>query len=597
MAATDQRRSSQALPSYYRQVNTPEVSHSFRNFDDPDIFSEFDRSVRQVHSKNFVLDFGDDEAWCGFDLGVDSIKSLLKADRPSSLSTRWINIWKPQEQDDVLSALAKTYDFSPRLYALMCSKPRKRRSTPSSSKASSSFTRQLRRQAFSRRQPQDSLDLEDQIGMKDFNPKSDLSFDRGINQYDLADAVWHWSSVDWGRSFLCLGFNSLYKIAPSNSSEEDEVLAKSNLPAGKRVWSWLILCDDKTVITIHEDPYAHLDEGEQLNAQDEKALLAVRRNLINVFRQCSKGYDASSDNPLMQLPIRRRVGEGEVEQAHRATDAPGLLFYCLFDDWYSTYSLVAKLEHQYSAKLNDLRECMFKEPELSHIDHLHHLGQQLSVLRRLYQSYEYLIDRVLEKREPTLASLKNSHVLTSGGMGSPVLSSGNESLDTSTYIATRGIPEEHLLGVSLSSAARVRFERLKYRIRLYALSEIQECLDLKDQMVMMNFNLVALNQTFFVERLTRVTLLVAKITVLFLPVSLMTAYFSCQFRGVEFTVSEYWVWFGVVIALSISGLAFFSFISGTMEGKLAYKSFSRKMYEAGRLVLRQRGRGKGKGTS
>lgn len=38
-------------------------------------------------------------------------------------------------------------------------------------------------------------------------------------------------------------------------------------------------------------------------------------------------------------------------------------------------------------------------------------------------------------------------------------------------------------GVSLSSAATVRFERLRDRIKLYALSEIQECLDEKDSLV------------------------------------------------------------------------------------------------------------------
>lgn len=46
-----------------------------------------------------------------------------------------------------------------------------------------------------------------------------------------------------------------------------------------------------------------------------------------------------------------------------------------------------------------------------------------------------------------------------------------EPLSTQTY------------GVSLSSAATVRFERLRDRINLYALSEIQECLDEKESLV------------------------------------------------------------------------------------------------------------------
>ena len=35
-------------------------------------------------------------------------------------------------------------------------------------------------------------------------------------------------------------------------------------------------------------------------------------------------------------------------------DSPGLLFYYLFDDWYTSYALVAKKEQQYAARLDDL---------------------------------------------------------------------------------------------------------------------------------------------------------------------------------------------------------------------------------------------------
>ena len=36
------------------------------------------------------------------------------------------------------------------------------------------------------------------------------------------------------------------------------------------------------------------------------------------------------------------------------SDAPGLLFYYLFDDWYSTYSLVTQDKNQYTVKLKKL---------------------------------------------------------------------------------------------------------------------------------------------------------------------------------------------------------------------------------------------------
>jgi hypothetical protein len=118
------------------------------------------------------------------------------------------------------------------------------------------------------------------------------------------------------------------------------------------------------------------------------------------------------------------------------------------------------------------RQEMFVKPELRHIERLHHIGRQLAVLKRLYISYELLIDRILDKQELTLASLKNSHIV-----------SGRESLASSN--AHLPDPVVGLLGVSLSSAARVRFARLKNNLRLYALTEIQECIDQKETLVMM----------------------------------------------------------------------------------------------------------------
>lgn len=166
---------------------------------------------------------------------------------------------------------------------------------------------------------------------------------------------------------------------------------------------------------------------------------------------------------------------------------------------------------------------MLVTASLTHVDQLHHIGRQLAVLKRVYQSYELIIERVLKKQEATLASLKNSRIL-----------SGVDSLSSSLPgVGSPGptMPEtDSLLGVALSSAARARFERLKDRIKLYALSEIQECLDQKESLVMMNFNLIAIKESYSVERLTWVTLLLAKITILFTPVTLMTGYFSIQFK-------------------------------------------------------------------
>lgn len=47
------------------------------------------------------------------------------------------------------------------------------------------------------------------------------------------------------------------------------------------------------------------------------------------------------------------------------------------------------------------------------------------------------------------------------------------------------IVEQPSYGVPVSTAASVRFERLKDRITLYALSEIQDCIDEKEALVML----------------------------------------------------------------------------------------------------------------
>lgn len=107
-----------------------------------------------------------------------------------------------------------------------------------------------------------------------------------------------------------------------------------------------------TVISIHENPFpghpGSLDEKEQV------ALEIIRRNLLNVFRQLSKVNDEmTAKNPVMALKIRSGAHSEEGRPIIHA-DAPSLLFYYLFDDWVTSYSLVARREHQYGKQLERL---------------------------------------------------------------------------------------------------------------------------------------------------------------------------------------------------------------------------------------------------
>jgi Mg2+ and Co2+ transporter CorA len=389
---------------------------------------------------------------------------------------------------------------------------------------------------------------------------------------------------------MCIGYNALYNVRskPVDAQHRDDWADQSReVPQGSRVWNWLSLCEGKTVISISEDPFPF--SNGTLSAQDLRVLFTTRRNLVNVFRQLTKAPTPLRDAALVQLPLRQRLGRSREETAHRPTDSPGLLFYYLFEDWGATFDIISRREQGYGAELDRLRREMLEKANLTHVDQLHHIGCQLAALKRVYQSYELIIERVLRKQEVTLASLKNSHIL-----------SGNASL-ASTYAALNELPAppppgsggpgplipeaDSLLGVALSSAARVRFERLKDRIVLYALSEIQECLDQKESLVMMNFNLIAIKESYSVERLTWVTLLLAKITILFTPVTLMTGYFSIQFKDIMFEMDSYWRSFAYIFVASLALLVAFSWMSGTFESKIVTSSWTRKVYDGGRRWL------------
>ena len=74
----------------------------------------------------------------------------------------------------------------------------------------------------------------------------------------------------------------------------------------------------------------------------------------------------------------------------------------------------------------------------------------------------------------------------------------------------------------------------------------------------------------------------------FMPVTLLTGYFSIQFQGMEFTMKSYWWAFGIVLAISFVLLFLFSFFTGTFEGKIITKSWSRLVYDFSKRWLAHR---------
>lgn len=213
----------------------------------------------------------------------------------------------------------------------------------------------------------------------------------------------------------------------------------------------------------------------------------------------------------------------------------------LFENFKNSYTMVTRKGNRYGVELANLRKSMVEQPTLKHVDRLDRIGNELGVLRRHYDAYLRIIDRLLEPQEHTLASLQNSQVAGFDDCGSTA--TVRPPMNDESLLRE----DESTSGVSLSWAALVRFRRLRDLIDLYALKEVEEYMKQKESLLAMassffiptsldyihvddmtheadagwqNLSLVAYQQSLHVERLTRAALLLTKATILFLPVSL-----------------------------------------------------------------------------
>ncbi|PIG83512.1 ankyrin repeat-containing protein [Aspergillus arachidicola] len=476
------------------------LQEKFHNIDDEAQFRAYLGYLQDVQTWNFVLDFGNDDAWCAVDLEEEDIATLLRS-----------------------VTITSHYGISERLQGMMCTDPVAR-----PSQSTSPLTNGLREKNDERlpRVPGKN-DLEEAQELKDLSDPAEIqaaaSF-RGLTFAHVTNQIWHFCSVDYDT---CIGYNSLF-VVPNVESPNGQ-----GLPDGRRLWSWLILCDDEgTVISIQENPYPGLVKPSE---RELKSVLGIiRRNVQLIFSGVSKRHSAQSESDsLVTIRVRPAHGDGPDQASIKQEDGPSLLFYYIFDDWVSSYALVAKREHQYGVLLDRLREEMLGKPVVGLVNELHWLGRRLAVLKRLYQSYELIMMRILQRQRHLRDEAKsNRPPLPIGPMfgESEVTDLRQPTLQSSLSFSGNA---DTSVGVQLSSPAVARFERLLDRIKLYCLSEIDTCLTEKESLTFLNFNLIALKDSQAVEKLTRITILLAKVTILFLPVSLMTAYFSTELKNVK----------------------------------------------------------------
>ena len=85
---------------------------------------------------------------------------------------------------------------------------------------------------------------------------------------------------------------------------------------------------------------------------------------------------------------------------------------------------------------------------------------------------------------------------------------------------------------------------------------------------------------------------------LFLPVSLMTAYFSTELKGVKggYTTVDYWASFGVILFITILALTVFGYASDTVEGKTIYRSLAKSVLRSSRQKMAQQRYGRRDGA-
>lgn len=108
-----------------------------------------------------------------------------------------------------------------------------------------------------------------------------------------------------------------------------------------------------TVISMQENPYP----GPYMpSIEEEKVLIAAtRRNVVSIFSGASKQHPLVSDNEsLVSVRVRHFSSIEPDEASIKQEDGPGLILYYMFDDWVSSYRLVARREHKYGALLDEL---------------------------------------------------------------------------------------------------------------------------------------------------------------------------------------------------------------------------------------------------
>lgn len=78
MPRTSASSCSQTAAEYYSSFsNRPGLAQKFNNIDEEVHFRDYQKHLQDAATQNFVLDFGNDDAWCAVNLDEEDFAALL----------------------------------------------------------------------------------------------------------------------------------------------------------------------------------------------------------------------------------------------------------------------------------------------------------------------------------------------------------------------------------------------------------------------------------------------------------------------------------------------------------------------------------------
>ncbi|KAI3331794.1 hypothetical protein HD806DRAFT_478301 [Xylariaceae sp. AK1471] len=539
----------------------------FEDFDLDEVFQKATPHAAKLTSMNFVVEFGPERARIAFDLDTEDIEKLVEEKRDTkNYPIRWINIWDPSSQRKAVAAIGKFYDFSERLVRLMYLAARKRQpDAPHRAKDRLSLAARYRRR---------HLDVETGDGGNGMNGNFPLESrtsaqldaddvdamnfvdDDSMELYLQVQNTVNYFSTDRTQKALCIGAHWLHK----RPIGEQEYHNKSMMPP--KHWQWLALCNDHTVLSIHQRPsFEPVPEKEDEDKWRAEELNNIRANTLDVLLQLSqKGFDLYKRKPLSLNSVRRPLSKWDThdrpnlnrhetgmtfargsEPISLADEGTSNLFYYLFEDYVAAGPLKTaenKLEQMTHKVLESARPTISNKTT-DIIPTLHYLSKDLRELKHLFENYKNLISKITALGEAD-AQAPNGAV-------------------------------EDARRVMLTDSALSRFNRLGDRLQYLMLNSIEGYLGEISALSSTYFNLTQQKDSAATARLTRSATLLAKLSVFFLPISFMTSYFSVQITDLfqYWHGTDYWYAFAVIASLSFVSLFFFSrllmFASDTLD--------------------------------